>query len=152
MSWQCKLLDIVGIVNKQFKPPKIGNVVGETLLVDSNGKEYKFEDLDIGTMFFVPKNCNYHDWPWYRASLEDLSEYYFNINHKNRQPLFIILPGHNLFLVDGKCWANGKGYGGWQVNGDPPKITMIPSIHLHGIYHGFLKDGILSDDVDGRTF
>lgn len=49
----------------------------------------------------------------------------------------------------------------WQVTGTIPKITVSPSIginirgglaHPTKSYHGFLRDGILSEDVDGRKF
>lgn len=75
---------------------------------------------------------------------------------------------------DGQCWclmtpcgvewivyspsSDGKK---WQVEGVPPLLTVSPSIginisgklaHPTRSYHGFLKQGILSEDVDGRVF
>lgn len=40
----------------------------------------------------------------------------------------------------------------WQVSGTPPNITVSPSIHQVGEYHGFIRDGIITDDCDGRKF
>lgn len=33
-----------------------------------------------------------------------------------------------------------------------PCTTVEPSINLHGIYHGFLQQGIITDDCEGRQF
>lgn len=40
----------------------------------------------------------------------------------------------------------------WTRTGDPPKITAQPSINHQGQYHGWLTDGILTDDCEGCTF
>lgn len=44
--------------------------------------------------------------------------------------------------------ANG---GGWTRTGEPPDLTATPSI-LTPRYHGWLRDGWLTDDTDGRTY
>lgn len=156
MSWQCKLLDIVGTEMVTYDPP-IGHLAGETLLVDSSGIRYKLKDLAIGTMFYLPDNINIDsedtkfDWPWYMAKKYKISDYYFQ-NNFHRRPLFILLPQNTLFLIDGKCWSNGNHYGGWTVRGEAPNITVEPSINIGGIYHGWLKDGVLTDDCEGRVY
>ena len=76
-------------------------------------------------------------WP------EDLSKYYKEHN-SHRPPLMIILPGGYWWMLDGMACENGKTYGeGWQVIGEPPKLTVYPSIHLVGRWHGHLTDGVL---------
>lgn len=40
----------------------------------------------------------------------------------------------------------------WSRIGTPPMVTAMPSINHMGQYHGWLKDGVLSDDVEGRVF
>jgi len=40
---------------------------------------------------------------------------------------------------------------GWEISGEPPRITVRPSINWVGRYHGWLTDGVLSDDLEGRT-
>ena len=40
----------------------------------------------------------------------------------------------------------------WRVTGDPPNLTVTPSINSVGEYHGYLTDGVLSDDLDGRAY
>lgn len=151
MPWQCTLLNIVG--EKYFDLPRTPDnpIVGETRLMDAYGKSHSIRDLPIGTMFYVPKNADMDEWPWYLADKEYLSDYYKK-NNSHRQPLFVILPKHTLYLIDGKCFDNGKAYGGWIVTGFAPLITVQPSIDFKGTYHGFLQNGVISDDVEGRIF
>lgn len=151
MSWNCKLSDIVGTRELKWTPPAGGGMCGETLLVDRTGVEYRFRELPVGAMFYLPPNANMEHWPWYNANVDDLSDFYKQ-NNASRPPIFVILPGHNLFVVDGKCWDHGRKYGGWQVSGEAPNITVNPSIDLKGFYHGYLANGIIGDDVEGRIF
>ncbi len=67
-----------------------------------------------------------------------------------RPPLYVCLPSGAYFCVDRKDDAAGDA--GWTVTGDPPRITVRPSINHMGCYHGWLTDGVLSDDVEGRTY
>lgn len=81
-----------------------------------------------------------------------LTDQYFAVN-AHRQPIAILLPGKLFFLIDGKCFNGERGYyDGWIVTGDPPMLTVAPSINIVGHYHGFLQSGVLSDDVEGRKF
>lgn len=76
----------------------------------------------------------------------ELSAAYFREHADRRPPLIVRLPGHaGDFCVDGD-------YGGefWTVTGDPPNITVSPSIHAPGLYHGWLQNGVLTDDCEGR--
>lgn len=38
----------------------------------------------------------------------------------------------------------------WTRTGEPPNITVSPSINYMGFYHGWLCEGVLSDDCEGR--
>lgn len=40
----------------------------------------------------------------------------------------------------------------WTRTGEAPNITAQPSINHQGAYHGWLRDGILTEDCEGRTF
>ncbi len=40
----------------------------------------------------------------------------------------------------------------WTRTGEPPLVTANPSINHVGQYHGLLRDGMLTDDCEGRTF
>lgn len=66
-----------------------------------------------------------------------------------RPPIIVILPDGSQFCVD-SC-AKGST-NGWTVTGREPNITVSPSINAVGRYHGFLSNGVLSDDVEGRQF
>lgn len=151
MSWNCKLINIVGTKLVEYNPPKNTYIVGETVLVDDLDNEYSLGDLPIGSMFYLPKNADMTEWPWYLAKESNLSDNYYSIN-KHRQPLFVLLPRRTLFVIDGKCWSNGKKYGGWSVTGDAPNITVQPSINIQGTYHGWLQNGVISEDCEGRVY
>ena len=48
--------------------------------------------------------------------------------------------------------AGKKPLPAWTRTGEPPRVTAYPSINHQGKYHGWLKDGVLTDDCEGRTF
>jgi hypothetical protein len=52
------------------------------------------------------------------------------------------------WLVYGPSSGGGK----WQVTGTAPAFTAHPSINLIGVWHGFLREGVISDDVEGRRY
>lgn len=83
---------------------------------------------------------------WYPADM--MSEHYRRDHAGMRPPIIIRLP-------DGDDWCpdrpsnNGSG---WTVTGEAPRLTATPSILSNGGYHGFLCDGVLTDDVSGRQW
>jgi hypothetical protein len=92
-------------------------------------------------------------WPSHFATGERLSKNFVG----GRPPILVFLPGKVLFCVDGATFRTGPDgktiySGGWNVSGDLPNITLAPSINIGGIYHGFIRDGVISNDVEGRTF
>lgn len=127
MPWQCKLIEF-----------------HKGMHVRSDG------DLKIGDMFFMPLAEEDRT-----RSLEflsrNLSDFYY-ANNAGRRPLFIVLPGPTIFCIDSKCWSSGNYYGGWEVRGEAPNITMTPSINIGSTYHGFLQNGMITDDCEGRVF
>lgn len=46
---------------------------------------------------------------------------------------------------------SSNGVSGWTVTGELPNITITPSIGAAD-YHGWVTDGVLSDDIEGRTY
>lgn len=63
------------------------------------------------------------------------------------------LPGNGEWAIDAVSTSGGR----WTRTGEPPAITVRPSILSRGSatrkeYHGFLTDGVLSDDLEGRTY
>lgn len=113
-----------------------------------------------------------------RAVLDHLhlTAHYFAHNAK-RPPLILALPdkaypnGKLYFLVDGQCYSGKctkcdksqrkcqcgdayvpKGYyDGWTVSGEPPMITVHPSVNYDDDedkikhYHGFVTNGVIGD-------
>lgn len=55
-------------------------------------------------------------------------------------------------LVLGHVPTSRGYYDGWTVTGKPPDITVSPSINYVGSYHGWLQNGVISQDVDGRNY
>ncbi|MGH2352482.1 MAG: hypothetical protein ACRDI2_23245 [Chloroflexota bacterium] len=78
-----------------------------------------------------------------------LSDQYLAGTIDRRPPLLVVLPNRDIFSID-SCISGATR--GWEVSGDPPRITISPSINCVGRYHGWLRNGILSDDAEGRTF
>jgi hypothetical protein len=104
--------------------------------------------LQIGDMWFADSEDPI--WKW---ELQHLTAYYEEHNKPRRPPLVVMLPSMYPFCVDSCFWRNGKPCkDGWKVTGDPPNITVEPSINIVGDYHGWLRNGVISDDVEGRVF
>lgn len=61
--------------------------------------------------------------------------------------LMLRLPDGTDWMIDGPTRSGG----GWSRTGTPPQITANPSIAAPG-YHGWLRDGVLSDDLEGRSY
>jgi hypothetical protein len=98
---------------------------------------------EIGDMW----PCDY--WPsrW-------LSAYYDMTWREKRLPMMVWLPCGS-FCIDTCFIKNGDldpERAGWVVTGEPPLVTLVPSINIVGLYHGWIHDGIISDDCDGRQF
>ena len=63
------------------------------------------------------------------------------------QFLCMKLPDGREWMIDGPATGGGK----WTRAGVPPALTVTPSILSEG-YHGFYTSGILTNDLDGRTY
>jgi hypothetical protein len=101
-----------------------------------------------GDMWYTPAMLTGEHAGWYLGF--HLSNEYKRDWLGKRPPLWVCLPGNWWFCVDSQT-TDGAGQG-WTVTGEPPKITVSPSINMVGLYHGWLRDGVLSDDVEGRTY
>jgi hypothetical protein len=58
-------------------------------------------------------------------------------------------------LPAGLVWAvDGEGTNGcrWTRTGTPPEITMSPSINFTGSYHGWVQNGYVTEECEGRRF
>ena len=63
----------------------------------------------------------------------------------------ICMPNNNVFCPTG----NNQGHN-WQVTGEWPNATCTPSIACDqstgGTYHGWIQNGIITDDCEGRKY
>ncbi len=95
---------------------------------------------------------------WYEEAFlnykEAISPKYLKYHVHRRLPLVVKLPDGTCWCVDLRARNEAQGwYGdGWGVIGDPPNLSVSPSINIPGRYHGFIHNGILSDDCEGRKF
>lgn len=92
--------------------------------------------------------------PWVLArDSQCLSPHYWALPEPRRVPLVVKLPDLTEFVIDGVYWNPEQGFhgDGWTVEGIPPQLTLAPSINIVGSYHGYIANGIIGDDVDGRV-
>jgi hypothetical protein len=63
----------------------------------------------------------------------------------------VMLPGGMEWIV--YSYASGQEpRHKWNVQGTVPNITVTPSINCVGYYHGFISEGIISEDCEGRKY
>src|SRR6185503_2857813 len=103
--------------------------------LDSDG-HLDISKREIGDIWYATEDSKYI------VEMLELSDYYWQHN-SHRPPIWVVLPskhsksGKTRFCVDSKCYSREKGYyGGWTVTGEPPNITVNPSINIEYTYHG----------------
>jgi hypothetical protein len=75
-----------------------------------------------------------------------------------RPPIVIWLPPGFGFSPDEKYRGGHRGENpereGWTVSGVLEDGTLVvqPSVNIVGVYHGWIQDAQLSEDVEGRRF
>lgn len=113
---------------------------------DPLGELVPFADSNTSTQFrFVREPmCKRPADPDVRAG-GFLSPHYWRDWADKRPPICVVCPNGEQWEID-RWSSNGTG---WQVTGELPNITCMPSIVVQG-YHGWLKDGEFSADLDGR--
>jgi hypothetical protein len=95
-------------------------------------------------------DCCYAPW-----ILEDypkrLGARYLSLPEPRRAPILIRLPGDVSWCPDLRAITEGgimRGEG-WDVVGDLPQVTISPSVVLLGRWHGWIRSGVISDDLSG---
>lgn len=104
---------------------------------------------EIGEMYFSESHNENFTTEFRRTLSPEYKRDWFG----KRAPLFVETPA-GTWCVDAVS-TDGHGNNnnhGWTVTGEAPTITAHPSINIPGVYHGWLTDGILSDDIEGRTY
>jgi hypothetical protein len=92
---------------------------------------------EAGDIFFAPEMLAdfYRDW---------LSAKYWALPEPRRAPLVVVLPGGAWHCLDQQQMRDGNFCEpGWDVSGEPPDMTVSPSINVGGGWHGFLQGGVL---------
>jgi hypothetical protein len=112
---------------------------------------------------YVAKNGTRAGLMWYsrwriegeyaKFQLENfLSKAYVNERMAKRPPIDILYPyklttgaiAFGEFCIDSCFQPRVNDGDGWTVTGEPPKISMVASINIVGIFHGSLTNGVLS--------
>lgn len=62
----------------------------------------------------------------------------------------VMLPGGMEWII--YSYASGNPKSKWEVHGTVPNITVSPSIAQQGVYHGYIKGGVIAEDCEGRKF
>jgi hypothetical protein len=101
-----------------------------------------------GDMWFAPWLSEDNEY-WEFNKTQILSPEYLRDWLGKRLPVFVCLPGGCWWSPDSR--ASGKD-SGWTVTGEAPELTALPSINCVGSYHGWLQNGFLTDDCEGRAF
>ncbi|MCW2195010.1 hypothetical protein AB7M45_007781 [Bradyrhizobium elkanii] len=97
---------------------------------------------------FLPGMGWFNDWYLDRDLGKDfLSPHYYRDWFGKRAPIELVCPNGEIWCID-RMSSNGNG---WQVTGEWPNITCSPSI-VAGNYHGFLRGGEFTADLDGRQY
>lgn len=91
----------------------------------------------VGAMWPADENWRALPSTEYRADAEG-----------KRPMLWVMLPS-GPFCIDQR---SSRSEAGWKVTGDAPQVTLTPSINVMGAYHGWITDGVITDDCEGRTF
>lgn len=113
----------------------------------------------IGPHGRVPGDWTYGFWILSECP-EALGKKYLNLPSRldkpRRLPIIIRMPDGCEWCPDRMGWNQALGfYGdGWDidVSGGVDLMTITPSINILGHYHGWVRTGYLTDDIDGRTF
>jgi hypothetical protein len=62
--------------------------------------------------------------------------------------LYVMLPARCLWNMNETTSKGAR----WTVTGKPPNVSATPSINFVGKYHGYVTNGVVTDDVEGRKF
>jgi len=103
-------------------------------------------DVQIGEMWYAPWLLTEDGQP---AAPDYLSTTYVEQRMGCRPPLMVRLPGGIDFCIDSRADSPG-GERGWHIEGKPPNLTLSPSINVLGVYHGFIRGGVITDDLSRK--
>ena len=119
------------------------------------------EKLVIGDAYYIPE-----DLLWKHAQDGHTIAMGMGLTKEfetsGRPPIAVVLPDGYHFIIDGAYWSRDRpnpNRDGWHVMlssppvvGKPLLVTLSPSINIVGSYHGWIQNGTISDDCEGRKF
>jgi hypothetical protein len=127
MPWKCFAIKAIRMTDWESTPH--GGQCRRMMFTLPDGREVGFDELPPGAMW-----------------------------HSDQQPRESYLAGADSIQVKlpgPTIWSmNRPGTNGckWDVSGEIPNVTASPSINFVGLYHGWVQNGVVSDDVEGRKF
>jgi hypothetical protein len=125
MGWPC--IHIRSIRQGDWEEREGGGKIRQPYYTLPDGREVRFSDLPVGAMWDSKIDPNYFG--------------------KRGGPC-VVLPGRMIWRM-GEEGTNGHL---WTLSGDIPNVTASPSINFVGTYHGWVQNGVVSDDCEGRKF
>lgn len=69
--------------------------------------------------------------------------------HAGKRAWMVALPGLAPFPIYSAATRDNTA---WTVTGEPPDVTVAPSIDCNGVYHGYIRDGVITDDLEHRVY
>ena len=82
--------------------------------------------------------CAFNDGPeWSRHRVTVAPEH---LRSGVRPMMVVVSDRHPPWCLHAGTTTDGSG---WEVKGDLPEVTVAPSIHIHGIWHGLVRRGKL---------
>jgi hypothetical protein len=96
--------------------------------------------------------------PWPCFIVADLSEAenpgaLYPHEREGQTDWYVVLPNGAIHNINAK-FSDGSS---WAVSGEAPNFTVSPSINCYPSrnrqgWHGYLTNGVLTDDLDGSTY
>ena len=104
----------------------------------------------VGAMWPLTRDVD----EWCQTFAEEVAPRYLREHRHLRAPLVVKLPDGSWFNIDTRAYSPDAGYhgDGWGCTGEAPNITLSPSINIVGRYHGWIQNGVITDDCEGRQF
>lgn len=145
----------------EFKPEDEWQLFRRELFLLPDGREVTLEEAPAGGMmeasWYLGEGVTLEDIKA-KPNLWGMSAQWRDKSIQKGSPLMPIvvkLPGGTPWCyMQGATNGSGRGDGwrsGWDFSGDPPNVTCSPSI-ASPEYHGFLRGGVLTDDLNGRKY
>ena len=123
MAWRCYMVEYLPACPDFWREANPDNVPIDL----SRPKDFplKFSDLRPGEMWWQDDDLC--------VKLPSGSEWNIDVGRRIRE-------------------SGGQVHAAWSRTGNAPNVTANPSINHVGLYHGWLRDGFLTDDCEGRKF